>query len=318
MIALPTLQAHGGTLPARYWTEFNALRDHCAQAREPRILSFGCSTGDELFTIRALFPDALIFGCDADADRSNLAQERASPWATVFPADAAALRQHGPFDVVIANSVLMDSGRAGGVDASAWLDVAALLIEAVRPGGILQIINSNIAFRLHPEAAHFTPLQHPLVLGSNFASQYALDGGYLAEGVGGLGRSAHLHRHFARERAAELAFGDLDDIHFRKGPAPFGTSPQTTPNLAGALIAEGAASYRPASGMDNQSAVEVDLAWGATADAVFLSRTARRVWFDGKVVAERRHVRVLEGPDANAFIENMTARPATPPFHLTP
>lgn len=181
MKSLPTLQAHGGTIPGRYWTEFSALRDLCVLPHSARILSFGCSSGDELFTIREFFPDASIVGCDVDPARVDIAKRRTSGWATVFVATPSAIRDTGPFDIVVANSVLMDSSRQNGVDAQAWLDIVSLLTEALAAGGLLQIINSNIAFRRHPHAKDFAPLEHPLVLGSNFASQFDLDGRFLAE-----------------------------------------------------------------------------------------------------------------------------------------
>ncbi len=312
MTSLPTLQGHGGTLPARYWNEFNALGDHCDQTKGLAVLSFGCSVGDELYTIRSRFPGASIFGCEADLDRLKAARERTRGWANVFASEAPELRRRGPFDVIIANSVLMDSNSPGGVDATAWLDVVSLLDEALRPGGVLQIINSNIAFRLHPCASDYVALRHPRVMGSNFASQFDLDGALLAEGVGGLGRSAHLHRHLARPGWGMLHTTDLDDIHFRKGPVSPSRSPLSPAHLDGEVVASGATSYRCAPAGTGASFVDVDVSWQASSDAVLVSRDARRIWFDGKVAAEGQVTFCLTGADANAYVEAMTSRPITP------
>lgn len=315
MKSLPTLQAHGGTIPGRCWTEFSALRDLCVLPHSARILSFGCSSGDELFTIREFFPDASIVGCDVDPARVDIAKRRTSGWATVFVATPSAIRDTGPFDIVVANSVLMDSSRQNGVDAQAWLDIVSLLTEALAAGGLLQIINSNIAFRRHPHAKDFAPLEHPLVLGSNFASQFDLDGRFLAEGVAGLGRSAHLHRHVARDHWRDLAHTDLDHVHFEKLPAP-ARAPKTkaADALSGPIVADGSSSYHSRPAPDASSLVDVYVEWRATAEHVLIKRLARRKWFNGESVCERQHVTYLEGADASAFLESATARPLTPRF----
>jgi hypothetical protein len=52
------------TSPNRYPLVFRACADYLASVKNPRILSFGCSTGEELFSIGEHIPDAQIMGVD--------------------------------------------------------------------------------------------------------------------------------------------------------------------------------------------------------------------------------------------------------------
>ena len=64
-------QESTATLINRYPNIFGFLRTVMATRHGPdlggetiRILSFGCSTGAEVLSVRAYFPDAEILGCD--------------------------------------------------------------------------------------------------------------------------------------------------------------------------------------------------------------------------------------------------------------
>src|SRR5687767_9417567 len=48
----------------RYPTVFSACRHLFAEQKEIRILSFGCSSGEEVLTLRQYFPHAYITGAD--------------------------------------------------------------------------------------------------------------------------------------------------------------------------------------------------------------------------------------------------------------
>lgn len=60
-------QPYPHTLPDRYpWLFDFAAEDALAGVPAPRLLSFGCSRGDEVFSLRRRFPDATIKGLDID------------------------------------------------------------------------------------------------------------------------------------------------------------------------------------------------------------------------------------------------------------
>ncbi|HVX41312.1 MAG TPA: class I SAM-dependent methyltransferase, partial [Gemmatimonadaceae bacterium] len=59
-----TFQPSNHTVPNRYPVIFRRAAHALQDRKQPRILSFGCSVGDELFSLRAYFPDAFITGID--------------------------------------------------------------------------------------------------------------------------------------------------------------------------------------------------------------------------------------------------------------
>jgi len=299
------------------------LRRYVPADAQLAILSFGCSTGEELVTLRRLFPGAQLFGCDIDW--SNLAAARVllGSGATVFASSDAEIRRRGPYDVIVCNSVLLRSsqrghGHAAGIDPSQWLDTVALLDSTLRPGGILQIINSNIPFRYHPVASSYLPLRSPLILGPGFVDQFDLNRRPLCRGVPGTGFSAMLGRHFGDEGWRDLRPSDFHDVHFWKpGPdePPGRVEDEILPNLAhGATVATGTMTFRPAAvpASPNSTYVEVDVHWTATGvDTIRLKRIARRVWFDGSTAWSGETAVDLMSASATVFLESCIGRRST-------
>jgi 2-polyprenyl-3-methyl-5-hydroxy-6-metoxy-1,4-benzoquinol methylase len=68
-------QPYSYTLPDRYPWIFGFVRDQLSAVSAPRLLSFGCSRGDEVFALRGYFPDATIRGLDIC--KNNIAACRA-------------------------------------------------------------------------------------------------------------------------------------------------------------------------------------------------------------------------------------------------
>lgn len=91
----------------RYPEIFNLAAELAPNAR--RILSFGCSTGEELISLRRRFPDAEIIGAEINPRSRAIAQRRIAgdPGTTVSSPDAIA----GSFDLVFALSVLQRDPR---------------------------------------------------------------------------------------------------------------------------------------------------------------------------------------------------------------
>jgi hypothetical protein len=297
------LQTNNKTFLSRHWAEHNVLRRHFDTDRGISILSFGCSTGEELLSIRALFPRANLFGCDIDWQ--NLVRARALLGATaeIFHSSDSIIEDFGPFDIILCNSVLLASSENFGIDRDLWLRVVSLLDCALKPGGIIQIINSNIPFRYHPVFKNYQLLPSALIYNPNFVDQFDLEGLLLCRGVGGAGWSPQLNRHIAGEGWLQLLPTDFDVVHFRKNG---GCTPnkilddEIIPNLSdGAAWASGITSYR----------TEVDVKWITLGVYnVRLERTVRRIWFDGSIIANWVAKVDLEGPEAAVFIESTLGR----------
>ncbi len=317
---LPKLQTNNKTFLGRYWTEFNVLSRYHASHKDLRILSFGCATGEELMTLQALFPGATFFGCDTDWSSLQAARALTGRTATVFVSNEQDILRHGPFDIILCNSVLLShtvvrDGQKSGVDPALWHDIVSLLDAALVPGGVLQIINSNIPFRYHSLAAGYEPLDSPLILCPNFVDQFDPDGRHLCSGVGGVGWSAIVGRHLGEASWDRMQPGDLKLVHFRK---PGGTDPlivvpdEVMPNLARPRSwASGTTTYRPEIPQDLRPSthIEIDTSWHTYGvDALRVERTARRIWFDGSTAYSDTTVVEMEAAETASALEILTGR----------
>jgi len=327
MAILPQLQTSNKTFLGRYWTEHSLLSRYLSNGKNISILSFGCSTGEELISLRTLFPSADLFGCDVDWHNLQAARALLGKEAVIFNSSDQGISHHGPYDIIVCNSVLLSPTTSvegvgkRGIDPNLWSDIISLLNESLNPGGILQIINSNIPFRCHPVAENYVPLPSALVLGPNFVDQFDLDNNHMCSGVGGVGRSAIISQHLAENAWSLLQPTDLTNVHFFKStgseisvPAPI--NHERIPNLpTGKMRAEGTMSYssyvnprekRPS------TRTEVELKWRALAvDTVRLKRKVRRYWFDDSIVNSTKSTVDMYGPSATSFIESATGRRST-------
>lgn len=327
MSALPQLQTNNKTFLGRHWSEHSLLSRYFPGGKGRSILSFGCSTGEELMSLHALFPSAELYGCDVDWFSLQTARGLLGSRATIFQSDSREIEACGPYDIIVCNSVLLapstvqPDGKKKGIDPALWQDIVSLLDANLKPGGIIQIINSNMPFRLHPLAGNYQPLRSALVLGPNFVDQFDLEGRHLCSGVGGVGWSAIVSRHLAEEHWPALQPTDLTDIHFFKTagadrPSPAVINDEIIPNLPqNGIWAKGSASYSPFIYPDEgkvSTRTEVDITWTTLAiDTIRLERTARRYWFDGELVDSPKSTIEMYGPTATAFIESMLGKRST-------
>lgn len=142
-------QTSGTTFPDRYPELFDQaarLAPHAA-----RILSFGCSSGEELEALRRRWPDTEIVGAEINPRLRRLAAARMAADGKV--AVVAPQSISGRFDLVFALAVLQRLPerieRHGIADLSRSypfdrFDVElARLAERLRPGGLLCVMNAH-------------------------------------------------------------------------------------------------------------------------------------------------------------------------------
>jgi hypothetical protein len=151
-----------------------------------RILSFGCSNGQEVLSLRSYFPDAIIFACDVNLGALHEAAETlAADEAILFVSSDVAIAAHGPYDVVFAMSVLCrfpESADPALQDLSSLYSFAAftaatsILAGNLDPGGLLCIYNANYDFLATPGSRGFRPVRSPLIPGSGFVDRFGADG----------------------------------------------------------------------------------------------------------------------------------------------
>lgn len=153
------LQPSNRSWPNRYPTLFDALADRLAGIDEPRILSFGCAMGDEVFTLRHIFPAARITGIDINPRNIAEARKRLSRMGgdsgISFECAASAENEADrSYDAILALAVL----RHGDLHAHRPHSCAAILpfakveraveglVRCLASGGLLAIWNCHYRF----------------------------------------------------------------------------------------------------------------------------------------------------------------------------
>ncbi|MBW7475803.1 class I SAM-dependent methyltransferase [Paenibacillus oenotherae] len=100
-------QTTSRTFMDRYPDIFAACRDYFDGKQELKILSYGCSTGEEVLTLRQYFPTAHIVG--AEINRNSLAVCNSRPVddkITFIYSTRDEIQKHGPFDAIFCMAVL--------------------------------------------------------------------------------------------------------------------------------------------------------------------------------------------------------------------
>jgi SAM-dependent methyltransferase len=160
-------QPHGKTEEDRYPAVFAFVARELGRGAGGRILSFGCSTGEEVFTLRRYHPEARITGLDISAERiatcrARLAARGGDPGIAFAVASDARDRERGAYDAIFAMAVFRH-GRLGARPDTCghvirFADFAATvgdLARCLRPGGFFAIRNANFRFADTPAAAEF-------------------------------------------------------------------------------------------------------------------------------------------------------------------
>ena len=156
-------QPFNDTKPDRYPQIFRFVQEALGAESELQILSFGCSTGEEVFSLRRYFPRAAIKGIDVNAGNVALARARLlrskDTLLSFAVAASTAAEPTAAYDAIFAMAVLRH-GDLGllGVRRSDHLvrfaDFAAAVADfsrCLKPGGLLVVRHSN--FRLCDAAA---------------------------------------------------------------------------------------------------------------------------------------------------------------------
>ncbi len=158
------------TLPDRYPAIFDLLRQKLADVANPRLLSFGCATGDEVFSLRSYFPTAYIKGIDINpaniaACRRQLARNGGDDTLAFAIGSSAANEPAESYHAVLCMAVFVrwqlkrDRNIATcepHLRFSDFAQAAAELAACVVPGGYLVIRHAMFRFADTPAAREFS------------------------------------------------------------------------------------------------------------------------------------------------------------------
>jgi len=205
----------------RYANFYEAIPRLSLVPAAPRVLVFGCSTGQELNTVRFFMPDAQIFGCDITEAVVAEAQ-RTAPHAEVFLSTDEAIAARGPFDLVCANSVLCRHP----FPAEPYCDVLppadferllSLIVRNLAPGGLLLAYNCNYVIDDFDLAADLTPITLSSAWTGSFVPRVTLAGTVVARPTV---REKELMRYVIDRDYFADGMGRLQTALFRNAPGP--------------------------------------------------------------------------------------------------
>ncbi len=174
------------TLPDRYPQLFEFARNHIKEKdyKELRILSFGCSTGEECFSLATYFPEAQIIGLDINQKCLDEAKSKnQNPNITFYKSNDMVLRENGPYDLIFCMSVLCKWPATRYIDNIKGLypfekfnEHIQKLDSLLQPGGILFVTNAN--FRISDTSiyknytTHISPVGTEADLVPKFSSNH--------------------------------------------------------------------------------------------------------------------------------------------------
>jgi 2-polyprenyl-3-methyl-5-hydroxy-6-metoxy-1,4-benzoquinol methylase len=158
-------QPYSHTLPDRYPWLFEFAARQLGQRERLRVLSFGCSRGEEVLTLRRYFPGATLRGIDVDPDNIARARARAPQDTKMSFAIAADTRAEpsAAYDAIFCLAVLClgDLTTRGARRSDPYLhfaqfeEVVSDLARCLKPGGLLFLHTTNFRFSDTSVAAGF-------------------------------------------------------------------------------------------------------------------------------------------------------------------
>lgn len=166
----------------RYPDIFAAVKAYTAPTagRKRRILSYGCSTGDECFTLRKYFPGDEIYGCDINQSVLDVARARSQTKdINFFYSSPEALNRFGPFDIVFCMSSLcyfpdanMPHRENTRFPFSRFEENIKTIDANLAKDGILVVYNSNYNFLRTKVSASYDVIYPDTVYENGYVNKF--------------------------------------------------------------------------------------------------------------------------------------------------
>lgn len=278
----------------RYPDVFRTVRifaDQYFGVKPLRILSFGCSSGQELATLRAYFPDAALFGCDVN-EKAMREAARVSHDSRIFRSNPNAISAFGPYDVIFAMSVLCrfsKSKKAASIADIFSFDEfeghIATLDSALNVGGLLCIHNANYLFSQSVVYPTYAPVRSPLIASNGFVDKWTATGTRISSVL----KSDIGREHVLVNVPPTLTDDDFRDVIFRKGE-------QKSIEMSQDLSPIGAITAERASGPDLQAAIAGRRIAVNSVDRLLITNTGE-TWFGRSWRKSTVMGTVMQSPD---------------------
>ncbi len=159
------IQTSTATRMNRYPQLFEIAARELKDTLNPKILSFGCSTGEEVFTIKQYIPNADIIGIDINRRAISIAKKRDPMGAfRFFHYLDNEWTFEAPYDCIFAMAVFQkpehrDFNRKTALDSftfDKFKQMFGVLDSLLKPGGILVIDHSDFSFQDLPISKKFS------------------------------------------------------------------------------------------------------------------------------------------------------------------
>lgn len=150
----------------RFPVIFSGCRDYFQGNPMIRILSFGCSTGEEVFTLRQYFPDATIVGAEINPHSLEICRQKPRDENMVFiESTPENIQKNGPYDAIFCMAVFQRTpqriAEKGITDLkriypfSKFEREIAALDKTLKPSGLMVVHFSQYDFMETAASKHY-------------------------------------------------------------------------------------------------------------------------------------------------------------------
>lgn len=154
-------------------------RNYTIDGLKPKVLSFGCSVGDEIQTLKDLyFKSGVIDGVDINSDCVKQCKERFGDENKIYSYEEF-VESSRKYDVIFAMSVFckwedteLVNDCSGIYSFSMFDNGVRLLYDRLKEGGLLVVYNANFCMFESSSYTAFEPITHYTIPDSGFVHKF--------------------------------------------------------------------------------------------------------------------------------------------------
>lgn len=166
----------------RYPEIFKAVKEEFKRRHKNpgKVMSFGCSTGEECLTLQEYFPNSRIIGVDINKRNLRKCQQRIQHENFRFIySDPQLIKIEAPLDIIFCMSVLCRWEETEIVTECSEIypftkfeQQVELVDQLLDPGGVLVIYNSNFRFSDSNIYSRYQPIYTDVLRDSGFVHKF--------------------------------------------------------------------------------------------------------------------------------------------------